>query len=262
MTRAFRHCLLAAALLGAVLAGPRAAQAQRAVDLELLLAVDASSSVDRVEFDLQMQGIARAFRHPDVVAALRAAGDRGIAVALMQWSGSTRQAMAVPWTWVGDDASALAFADAVDSVPRLVISGGTAIGTALTRATAELLGNAFQGQRRVIDLSGDGRANMGLRPSLARDRAVARGITINALAILNEEWALDRYYLERVIGGTGAFIMTAETYESFAQAIKRKLIQEIAGAPIARLPVPNASGAPERDRGHGWRGASAKGSNG
>lgn len=243
MIRVCRRCLLFAAL-AAMLAVPRPADAQQAVELELLLAVDTSSSVDRGEFELQMQGIARAFRHPDVSAALRSVGDRGIAVALMQWSGSTRQALAVEWTRIDDDASALAFADKVGVAPRLVVSGGTAIGTALQAATAQLSGNAFQGARQVIDVSGDGRANMGPRPAVARDLAVRQGITINGLAILNEEWALDRYYLENVIGGTGAFIMEAADYEDFALAIKQKIVREISGAPIVRAPAPARPGQP------------------
>jgi len=241
MIRALRRCLFAALLPGALLAAlgpPRPAGAQQAVELELLLAVDSSSSVDRREFDLQMQGIARAFRHPDVAAALQAAGARGVAVGLLQWSGSKRQTLAVDWMRVDDRAGARAFADRVARTARLVLSGGTSIGMALETAAAELERNGFRGQRRVIDVSGDGRANMGPRPALARDRAVARGITINGLAILNEEWALDRYYLDNVIGGTGAFIMTADDYEDFARAIKQKLVREIAGAPVARAPGP------------------------
>jgi hypothetical protein len=236
--------LLAPLALSLLLAlgGPRAAGAQEAVDLELLLAVDASSSVDREEFALQMQGLAEAFRAPAVISAIRAAGDRGIAVALLQWSGERRQILSVPWTRVADAAGARAFADRIAGTAREVLSGGTAIGTALEVAARELADNAYAGARRVIDLSGDGRANMGIRPSVRRDDAVAQGITINALALLNEEPGLDRYYLERVIGGTGAFVMTAADYQAFAEAIRRKLVREISGTPVAAAPNPPPPG--------------------
>jgi hypothetical protein len=224
------------------LAGPRPAAAQEPVDLELLLAVDASSSVDRGEFVLQMRGLAEAFRAPAVQEAIRSAGDRGLAVALLQWSGERRQVLAVPWSRVADAAGARAFADRIAGTAREVLSGGTAIGTAIEVGARELAGNRFDGARKVIDLSGDGRANMGIRPSVRRDEAVAQGITINALALLNEEPGLDRYYLERVIGGTGAFVMTAADYRAFAEAIRRKLVREISGAPVARAPGDAAPG--------------------
>ena len=96
--------------------------------------------------------------------------------------------------------------------------------------------NLFEGRRKVIDVSGDGRTNQGSNPARARDDAVAEGITINGLAILNEDALVDRHYLANVIGGTGSFVMQADDYEDFARAIVEKLIKEIAGVPIAALP--------------------------
>jgi len=215
-------------------AGP-GALAQTAVELELVLAVDASSSVDSQEFALQMQGIASAFRDPAVLAALRAVD--GVAVTLMQWSSTNRQAVVVPWTLLRGDADAGAFAGALERAPRRVRSGGTSIAAALDAAHREIAGNAYQGRRQVIDLSGDGRANMGARPSRARDRIAAAGVTINGLAILNEEPTLDRYYADYVIAGPRAFLMTAVDYQSFAQAIRRKLIREITGAQMVERPA-------------------------
>ncbi len=215
---------------------------QRIVDLELVLAVDASSSVSADEFELQVRGLAEAFRDPRVVQAIRASGDLGVAVALMQWSDDRKQVLAIDWTLVRDQESAQAFAQALADTPRFLVGGGTAIGAALEYAIGQLERNGFVGRRKVIDVSGDGRANQGAHPVHPRDAAVALGITINGLVILNEDPTVDRYYFANAIGGTGAFVMTANDYESYALAILTKLIKEIAGAPIAARP---------RDRGKG-----------
>ncbi len=208
------------------------------VDLELLLAVDSSSSVSAEEFDLQMRGLAKAFRDPAVVQAIRASGDLGIAVSLMQWSDNRKQMIAVDWMRVTDDASAAAFSQEIENTPRFLIGGGTALGGALTFGMRQFDKNNFQGRRKVIDISGDGRTNQGAHPSRIRDAAVAAGITVNGLAILNEDLYVDRYYLYNVIGGTGAFVMTASDYQDFATAILEKLVKEIAGVPVAERPRP------------------------
>jgi hypothetical protein len=228
----------AAAGLGLVLVGtvPAAAQAQD-VDLLLVLAVDASSSVSTEEFDLQMRGLALAFRDPAVTQAIRASGDLGIAVSLIQWSDSRKQAMAVDWTIVRDEAEAAALADEIEAAPRYLIGGGTAIGGALEYALRQLDNNAFRARRKVIDVSGDGRTNQGVQPADVRDLAVAEGVTINGLAILNEDPTVDSYYYANVIGGTGAFVMTANDYEAYGEAIQAKLIKEIAGVPVAHGPT-------------------------
>jgi hypothetical protein len=211
------------------------------VALELVLAVDASSSVDRQEYGLQMQGLAGAFRDPDVLAALRSVGS--VAVTLMQWSSTSRQSFVIPWTLLRAQADAREFARQVELAPRQVRSGGTGIAAALDAGLLALQSNAYAGARRVIDLSGDGRANMGDRPSRARDRALAAGVTINGLAILNEEPALDRYYADYVIAGPRAFLMTASGYDTFAEAIRRKLVREITGAQMVEVPAGPPTGA-------------------
>ncbi|HIC79907.1 MAG TPA: DUF1194 domain-containing protein [Kiloniellaceae bacterium] len=208
----------------------------QAVDLELVLAVDASSSVSAEEFDLQMRGFADAFRHPAVASAIRATGELGVAVAMIQWSDNRRQHMAIDWQHLTTADSAQAFAEIIDSTPRFLDGGGTAIGGAIDFAARALDRNGFQGVRRVIDISGDGRANQGAQPSKLRDLAVLRGITINGLAILNEDSSVDAYYRTSVIGGTGAFVMTANNYEDFAAAMLEKLIKEIGAVPIAEGP--------------------------
>ena len=228
------------ARLGAlILAGlPAAAPGQegRPVDLELVLAVDTSSSVSAEEFDLQMRGLAQAFRSPAVIHAIRAAGDLGLAVSLVQWSDARKQTLAIDWVMVTDGDSAARFSDEIENTPRFLIGGGTALGGALSFSMRQFETSGYQGRRKVIDVSGDGRTNQGAHPSRIRDKAVAAGITVNGLAILNEDLYVDRYYLYNVIGGTGAFVMTATDYEDFAEAILAKLIKEIAGVPIAARP--------------------------
>jgi Protein of unknown function (DUF1194) len=222
-----------------------AAAAEVPVDLELVLAIDASGSVDAREFDLQQHGIATAFRDPELIEAL-AATPRGVAVTVVQWSGRRQQHTAIDWTLVRDAASSLALAEQVAAMGRLVL-GETAVAEALGFAAAQLERNQFRGTRRAIDISGDGPTNARLAPDLVRDAAAAAGITINGLAIVNEMPELDLYYAEHVIGGPGAFLMIASDYQDFAEAMRLKLLQEIRGGPLARRPPAHrfaAHGAP------------------
>jgi len=244
----FRHCcgwLVGCSLAWVALACSDPSAAQEPVDLELILAVDASGSVDEGEFELQTRGLAEAFRDPAVGAALAAYAPGGAALSLMQWSGRGQQVVTVDWTLVRDGAAADAFADAIAGAGRRLL-GETAIAEALAFAIDQLERNRFAGARRVIDLSGDGAANAGGDPEAARDAAVALGMTINGLAILNEAPVLDYYYAERVVGGPGAFTMIAKDYQDFAQAIRRKLLREIEGAGLALQETPPAllAGAP------------------
>jgi len=236
-----RSLALLGALMGALF-WPQPSQAQleplapnggQPVALELVLAVDASSSVSVEEFNLQMRGFAEAFRSAPVTAAVAAHGAGGIAISMIQWSDNRRQEVAIDWRVLADAASAEAFADTIDSTPRFLDGGGTAIGGAIAFSLAELERNGYQGARKVIDISGDGRANQGAQPETLRDAAVLQGVTINGLAILNEDSSVAAYYKNSVIGGDGAFVITANDYESFAQAILEKLVKEIGGAPIA-----------------------------
>jgi hypothetical protein len=217
-------------LLAGGLIGPARAQAH--VDLELVLAVDSSGSVDFAEFELQAGGLARAFRDPEVVEAIEGAAPNGIAVSMIQWSGRRQHLTVVDWTKVTDAASAGALATAIEAAGRVLI-GETAIADALQFAADELGYGPFHGARRVIDVSGDGPTNAGSDPDPVRDAAVLAGMTINGLAILNESPTLDRYYADHVIGGPDAFIMTASDYDDFARAIRLKLLREIRGAPLA-----------------------------
>ena len=219
--------------------------ASEPVRLELVLAVDCSSSVNRDEFILQMEGIASAFEDPAVLAALAQTGALGIAVSLLQWSSAGAQVKAIPWTQIGSDADAVAFAAQVRATGRVVSGGATALGNAIDAAAEWTRTNGYQGERVVIDVSGDGRSNEGGSPAFARAAANRAGITINGLAILNEEPALARYYIAGVVGGPGSFLLTADDFEDFAVAMRRKLYFEIVGPPIVEAPQEEPQGAPQ-----------------
>ena len=208
------------------------------VDFALVLAVDASTSVSYDEFSLQMDGLAAAFRDSRLLQAIQAAGGRGIRVCLFQWSGESQQHVAVEWTLIHDSKSAAAFADAVAAAPRFIAGGGTAISGAIEFGLRRILGSAIEASRRAIDISSDGRASDGVEPAFVREKAVRAGVTVNGLAILSEEPDLERYYLDNVIGGPAAFVVVADDYQDFADAVMRKLIREIVGNPIATAPFP------------------------
>jgi hypothetical protein len=223
--RALRWAL--AAMLAAV---SPAAMADTAVDLQLVLAVDASGSVNHYRFELQKQGYAAAFRNPRVLTAIRSGMAGAIAVTVVQWTGPDLQYQVIDWTVIQDEKSANAFAAAIEDTPRQLFSGGTSISGAIDYGTALLLKSRFRETRRVIDISGDGSNNRGRPVILARDDAVRAGITINGLPILALEPNLDRYYWDYVIGGPGSFMVTAQSYEQFGEAVLKKLITEIADA--------------------------------
>jgi Protein of unknown function (DUF1194) len=233
---------IAASALALLLAGPTAARAAEAaqVDLQLVLAVDASGSVNMPRYNLQMQGYAAAFRNPRVLAAIRSGISQAIAVTMFQWTGPRQQVPVVPWMVVKDEASAEALAAAIASTPRKLFSGGTSVSGAIDFARLILTQSPFTATRRTIDVSGDGANNIGRPAANARDQAVRDGITINGLPILSVEPFLDTYYFENVIGGPGAVMIPAENYESFAEAILKKLIIEIAAndAPALDAPLP------------------------
>ena len=204
------------------------APAETTVDLQLVLAVDASGSVNQTRFELQKQGYVAAFRNPQVLRAIRSGATQAIAVTMVQWTGYTLQVQVIPWTPIKDEASANAFADAIEKAPRQLFSGGTSISGAIDHGVALLAKSEFVGLKRVIDVSGDGSNNSGRPVTVARDEAVRAGVVINGLPILSLEPFLDRYYFENVIGGPGAFVIAAASYEAFADAVLKKLIIEIA----------------------------------
>lgn len=202
------------------------------VDLALILAVDCSFSVDSHEFRLQMEGLAKAFMRPEVKQAIAQGHRQRIAVAVVQWSDEPNQKAVLPWTIVSGAADADELGRILMSMKRDLAEGGTSISTALTFSAA-LFAAAPSAERRVIDVSSDGRNNSGPPVKAVRDRLVADGITINGLTILNEWPTLDSYFESNVAGGTGYFVIPANDYEAYGEAIYRKLLREITGPGIS-----------------------------
>lgn len=209
-----------------LISGSSALRAQD-VDLLLVLAVDTSGSVNEERFELQKRGYVAAFRDPRLLRAIRGGANGVISVTMTQWTGPTMQIWAVPWMKISDAASAAQFADAVATAPRQLFGGGTSLSGAISHAATLFSRSPFTAPRHVIDVSGDGANNRGAPAALARDAAVAQGITINGLPILGLEPELDIYYRDNVIGGPRAFLIVAQNFENFADAILRKLILEI-----------------------------------
>lgn len=226
--------LAVAALMLALAAPLSPVMAQTAVDLQLVLAVDASGSVDQTRFELQKRGYVAAFRHARVLQAIRSGPNQAIAVTMVQWTGPALQIPVVEWRRVGDEGSAEAFADAIERKPRQLFGGGTSISGAIDHGVALFDRSPFTGGRKVIDVSGDGRNNRGRPSTDARDEAVRDGISINGLPILALEPDLEQYYRNNVIGGPGAFVVAAESFETFGDAILQKLVIEISGTQSSR----------------------------
>lgn len=237
------------ALLAASLPAAAAAQGgAEAVDLELVLLADATGSIDEAEIRLQRQGYADAMVDPEVLFAVANGGADGrIAVAYVEWAGAASQDVVVDWTVIDGEASARAFGEALLAAPRRAF-GSNAIGAALLKGKEMIETNRYEGWRKVVDLSGDSSWNpLGPPIAVARDAVLGAGIVINGLAILCRDPCSGRPRFEnleeeygRIVGGPGAFVVTADGDRSFAQAVRRKLILEIAdagadGAPPARV---------------------------
>ncbi|WP_050786046.1 DUF1194 domain-containing protein [Ahrensia sp. R2A130] len=211
------------------------------MQLELLLAIDSSTSVNRREYALQRDGLANAFRDEGVLRSIRSLQPLGLVISVVQWSERGRQITSVPWTRISGRASAEAFAARLATMPRAV-RGMTDIAGALDFSRISIQQNAYRGARMVIDVSGDGSSGQS-DPSSARDRAVNAGITVNGLVIHSKEYDLGtladidlfQHYSQRVTGGPGSFVMEAANYNDFADSIRRKLIREISGADFAEL---------------------------
>lgn len=224
--------------------GIAGAAAAEPVDLELVLAADGSGSIDDEEMRLQRQGYAAAITDPTVLSTIRSGYLGAIAVAYIEWGAAHSQHTIVDWTVIRDERSAEAFAEALVGAPRRAV-GYNSISGAIDYAAAMIRDNDHDGSRRIIDVSGDAGQYGGRPLFLARAEALAEGITINALAIksrggrgragLTGGRPLEDHYRDDVIGGPGAFVITADADRSFAQAVLQKLILEIAD-PGADLP--------------------------
>lgn len=207
------------------------------VDLELVLAVDVSGSIEKDEADLQREGFVQAFRNEAVIRAITSGQHKRIAVTYLEWAGTGHQRMGIDWRVIDGAVAANAFAEELTHLP-FASALWTSISGAIDFGLARLRASPHRAKRQVIDISGDGANNHGEYVVPARDRAVAAGVTINGLPIMNGRPSpygtpqlpnLDWYFEDCVIGGPGAFIVVADGFADFGRAIKRKLIREIAG---------------------------------
>jgi hypothetical protein len=225
---------------------PGGARAAEPVDMLLVLAADVSRSVTEPKFRLQREGAAAALADPEVVRAITSGPHRRIAVCFVEWATAGVQNVVLDWTVIDGDATARRFGDKLIETPRSSI-GSTSISGAIDYSVRQIENAPFAAERRVIDISGDGNNNSGSSVLEARDRALDKGITINALVILTPEaesfrpehtnppGGLEKYFRDNVIGGPGSFTVVAEGHQSFGRSLTRKLIQEIAGLPRANL---------------------------
>jgi hypothetical protein len=231
--------LLAATL---ALAAPLAAQDAVEIDAEIVLAVDASGSMDPEEREIQRRGYADALRHPDLMRAVTAGWFGRVSISYFEWAGDVRPATLIPWRLIDSPEAAASFAGEIESI-RLPTWRGTSVSRAIDFAVDVIGGSPYKAGKQVIDISGDGPNNFGAPVTAARDRAIAAGITINALPIIirpSRGVQLDRYFEDCVIGGPGAFVLVVRAPDEFAFAIRRKLILEIAGEqPPERLRLAN-----------------------
>lgn len=212
------------------------------VDVALVLVTDVSRSINDSEFKLEKEGYAAAFTDPRVIAAIQGGPTGAIAVAYVEFASAFEVMNVLDWTEIRDLASAQAFADRLSAAPRS-FWGRTAIGSGIDRGVQLLAESGFNTLRRVIDVCGDGTNNAGRDVAAARDDAVRAGITVNGLAIINDNpavWAtahvqppggLANYYREHVTGGPGSFVLEVREFSKFGEAMTRKLVMEIAGTP-------------------------------
>lgn len=241
-----------AAIAALIVLAPIGAAHGAGVDLEVILAADVSRSIDDGEFELQRKGYAAALTDPRVLKAIHATKSGAIAVCFVEWSGEDDQQVVLDWTEIRDEEDGGGAAAAILKAPRS-FTGRTSISAAIDFAKAHFAKAKWPATRRVIDISGDGTSNSGRPLSDARDQAVADGITINGLAIINEQpnlgysahtnppGGLPAYYRQNVIGGPNAFLIVVKDFNSFADAMANKLAKEIdvagdaAGERVAEL---------------------------
>ncbi len=227
---------------------------QQSVDLQLVLLADATGSIDQREIAFQRQGYATAITDPVILDAISQGFDQRIAVTYIEWADATSQDIVVPWTVVDGAAAAKQFADALLAAPRRAF-GRNAIGQALAFAKDQLDTSPFRGFRQIIDFSADSANNWnGMSIAAGRAFALQVGVTINGLAVLCRScpsgrpitYDLEAAFRSDIIGGPGAFVVTADSDESFAQAVRNKLLLEIANRPPDELPTLLASSRMDR----------------
>ena len=234
------------ALVGslAAMAAATTGRADTPVDLQLVLAVDVSRSIDEVEAELQRRGYIEALTNDRVIDAILSGEHRRIALCYTEWAGTHYQAVVIDWSVIDSAAGARRFADKLAEAPRASQSW-TAVGAALVHAGQRFDASGFTSKRRVIDISGDGRTNDGPPAEIVRDKLVAMGIVINGLPVMMNrtnfgrppDLTLDKYYEENVIGGPGSFMIVADNFDHFGRAVRTKLVREISSSE-ATLPSP------------------------
>ena len=251
-----RHLIRAVAVAASAV-GAHAGAAEQ-VDLELVLLADASGSIDDSEIRFQRQGYAAAITHPEILGAIAQGYDQRIAVTYVEWGGVSSQEVVVPWTIVDGPEAAAAFAGALLAEPRRAF-GRNAIGNAIAVAQGLIESNAISGARKVIDVSADSANNWGgISIPEARQAALAADVVINGLAILcracsgrPNAYDLEAAFAERIIGGPASFVIRADGDQRFAEAVRRKLLLEIAGTRPALEPgirLATSDGARRRGR--------------
>ena len=224
--------------LATLAGGP--ARADTVVDLQLVLAVDVSRSIDEVEAELQRRGYIDALTNARVIDAITSGEHKRIALCYTEWAGTHYQVVVIDWSVIDSPAAARRFADKLTEAPRTSQSW-TAVGAALAFAAQQFETSGYTSKRRVIDISGDGRTNDGPPAELVRDRLVAQGIVINGLPVMMNrtnfgrppDLGLDKYYEENVIGGAGSFMISAENFDDFGRAVRSKLVREISAVPMS-----------------------------
>jgi hypothetical protein len=234
----------AATMLLACLLAWSSARAEK-VDLLLVLAADVSRSIDEPELDLQRKGYAAAISDPRVIRAITSGRHQAIALTYVEWSGANEQTVVVDWTIVRDEETAGMIAATIIAAPRS-FAGRTSLSSAIDYAMQRFAAAPAEADKRILDISGDGSNNSGRPVTEARDEALATGLTINGLAIIETRstsgltshnqppGGLGKYFQNNVIGGPGAFLLQVENFDTFAEAMVRKLVAE-----IARLPKPH-----------------------
>ncbi len=218
-------------ILAVILISFSAAKAAEKVDLTLVLAVDCSGSVDGREFRLQLDGIAAALSDPEIIAAATSGPHRKIAVTLMLWADPDEEKLTTGWAVIDSPLASRKFAKTVKDFNYL-IGGGTGLGTAVAYGLTLIRNSEFEATREVVDVSGDGKESWELREPrfLLPDAQAMRsktGVVVNGLAITTDVPDLVDYYSKNVVGGPGSFVIEAKDYESFAEAMRTKLLREI-----------------------------------
>ena len=236
------------ALVGslAAMAAGTPARAQTPVDLQLVLAVDVSRSIDEIEAELQRRGYIEALTNDRVIDAILSGEHKRIAVCYTEWAGTHYQVVVLDWTVIDTPGAARRFAEKLAEAPRASQSW-TAVGAALAHAGQRFENSPFVAKRRVIDVSGDGRTNDGPPAEIVRDKLVSQGIVVNGLPVMMNrtnfgrppDLTLDKYYEESVIGGPGSFIIVADNFDHFGRAVRTKLVREISATdgPVRSSPA-------------------------